>query len=404
MNSKILFSFSLVVGCAISSVSAVPRYTASMPQVGDTGVIQREVRQQQKKTLRETSLSSVNNAPKSSAGVLDSYANLALSPPATYAEALTDRGWSPLAEEDSIWHNLKEGLLSESSSQTDIATVMAEAWAEYKFVTDRSKWRCLDPKMPNVKFVSEDGHSETVYNKRTGARVAFGINQGTANQSKDQKISNHVHWRDAIRYSQYAAPSSTDRKVAEFMLEHSEFADDFIKRAKAASDDPVLNGIEKLKGIHSTKVLGRAFLAAVVKHLPDILGRALFPLAGEPDELRKLEEIKVTQQKMKPTDVAQREDSNALQPNLHSLNLDDPNGDWCKCEERGEKPGCDANMEASEKGYVIFGCTKCKKVNVKYAKMALALEQQMKGAGVKVMWHGSNAKANARKAASESNK
>ena len=92
------------------------------------------------------------------------------------------------------------------------------------------------------------------------------------------------------------------------------------------------------------------------------------------------------------------------QPDLHSLNLDDPNGDWCKCEERGEKPGCSANMEASEKGYVIFGCTKCKKVNVKYAKMALELEQKMKDAGVKGMWHGANAEANARKAASESSK
>ncbi len=84
------------------------------------------------------------------------------------------------------------------------------------------------------------------------------------------------------------------------------------------------------------------------------------------------------------------------QPDLHSLNLDDPNGDWCKCAE----PGCSANMEANERGYVLFGCTKCKKVNVKYAKMALELEQRMKDAGVASQWHGQNAEANAHRAAS----
>ncbi len=88
------------------------------------------------------------------------------------------------------------------------------------------------------------------------------------------------------------------------------------------------------------------------------------------------------------------------QPDLHSLDLDDPNGDWCKCEERGEKPGCKANMDPV-KGYVFFGCTKCKKVNVKYAKMALELEQKMKDAGVQGTWFGQNAKENAHKAASE---
>lgn len=98
--------------------------------------------------------------------------------------------------------------------------------------------------------------------------------------------------------------------------------------------------------------------------------------------------------------VKPREDG---QPDLHSLDLDDPNGDWCKCEERGEKPGCDANMDPV-KGYVIFGCTKCKKVNVKYAKMALELEQKMKDAGVQGTWFGQNAKANAHKAASKPSK
>ena len=77
------------------------------------------------------------------------------------------------------------------------------------------------------------------------------------------------------------------------------------------------------------------------------------------------------------------------------LNLDDPNGDWCKCAE----PGCSANMD-DKTGLVIFGCTKCKKVNVMYARMALELEQRMKAAGTTSTWYGPNAEANARRAAS----
>ena len=53
----------------------------------------------------------------------------------------------------------------------------------------------------------------------------------------------------------------------------------------------------------------------------------------------------------------------------------------------------------AKNGYVIFGCTKCKKVNVRYAKMALELEQKMKAAGNTPTWFGQNAEANARKAA-----
>ena len=83
------------------------------------------------------------------------------------------------------------------------------------------------------------------------------------------------------------------------------------------------------------------------------------------------------------------------QSDLHSLNLDDPNGDWCKC----AVPGCSANMDVKT-GMVIFGCSKCKKVNVKYARMALELEQRMKAAGTTSTWYGPNAEANARRAAS----
>ena len=93
-----------------------------------------------------------------------------------------------------------------------------------------------------------------------------------------------------------------------------------------------------------------------------------------------------------PVDESQR-------PDIHSLNLDDPSGDWCKC----ENPGCSANM-VIKGGYVRFGCSKCKKVNVKYARMALELEQKMMAAGEKGEWYGPNAETNARRAASDSNK
>ena len=89
-------------------------------------------------------------------------------------------------------------------------------------------------------------------------------------------------------------------------------------------------------------------------------------------------------------------DDKSQRPDIHSLNLDDPSGDWCKC----ENPGCSANMVVKG-GYVQFGCSKCKKINVKYARMALELEQKMMAAGEKGEWHGPNAEVNAHKAASE---
>lgn len=79
---------------------------------------------------------------------------------------------------------------------------------------------------------------------------------------------------------------------------------------------------------------------------------------------------------------------------LHGLDLDDPNGDWCKC----ENPGCEADMDV-RLGRVSFGCSKCGKVNVKYAKMALELERKIKAAGGTPTWFGTDAEQNARRAA-----
>ena len=53
----------------------------------------------------------------------------------------------------------------------------------------------------------------------------------------------------------------------------------------------------------------------------------------------------------------------------------------------------------AKNGYVQFGCAKCKKVNVKYAKMAIELEQKMKAAGTTPTWYGPNAEASAHRAA-----
>lgn len=89
------------------------------------------------------------------------------------------------------------------------------------------------------------------------------------------------------------------------------------------------------------------------------------------------------------TDIAQ-----SNQYDHHTLDLDNPNGDWCKCKE----PGCRADMDV-DKGYVMFGCSVCGKVNVKYAKMALELEQRMNEAGKEGHWYGPNAEDNAHKAA-----
>lgn len=91
--------------------------------------------------------------------------------------------------------------------------------------------------------------------------------------------------------------------------------------------------------------------------------------------------------------VAPRKDGQSA---LHSLDLDDAKGDWCKC----ANPDCVADMDVRN-GYVQFSCSKCGKVNVKYAKMALELEQATIAAGGTSTWYGPDSEARAHKAASE---
>ena len=69
---------------------------------------------------------------------------------------------------------------------------------------------------------------------------------------------------------------------------------------------------------------------------------------------------------------------------LHSLDLDDENGDWCKC----ETPGC---WESALGVRCI--CTKCGKVNVEYSRKALAMEARLKAEGKEGSWHMDRGKA-----------
>ena len=98
-----------------------------------------------------------------------------------------------------------------------------------------------------------------------------------------------------------------------------------------------------------------------------------------------------SQQDVQPDTANQSDaDGKSQQLDLKNLNLDDDNYDWCKCAE----PGCRASDIL-----VVFGCTKCGKINREYARKALALEQKLKAEGIETHWYGANAEANAHKAA-----
>ena len=289
---------------------------------------------------------SLNSLPRYSAGLADAVINANLPP--TWLDMRTNHKdeYDLMPASKSIWHNFKEGI-------KPTRWAMTRAWIEYAFL-DRTKWTYLDPNFPNIKYVSKDGHKEAVYNMYTGELVKSGVNQGTANEAEDSW--EFAHWDDAIvRFPTYGPPTDFNHIIAQKIKNDPSLLAEFLKR---------------IKSIDAAK---RSWIA-----------KLFVPSAGEADELLQVEYQKLM--------LGETQD-------LHSLNLDDPNGDWCKCEERGEKPGCDANMDPV-KGYVIFGCTKCKKVNVKYAKMALELEQKMKAAGTTPTWHGQNADANAHRAAS----
>lgn len=83
---------------------------------------------------------------------------------------------------------------------------------------------------------------------------------------------------------------------------------------------------------------------------------------------------------------------------LMNMDLDDENGDWCKC----ESPGC-IQRESEEGYYVAFQCMICRKINVKFAKKAIELEAKFRARGIKTSWLGPNAEEKARSAAGKTN-
>lgn len=96
-----------------------------------------------------------------------------------------------------------------------------------------------------------------------------------------------------------------------------------------------------------------------------------------------------------PREDSQQDAANgkSQQHDLHSLDLDDPNGDWCKC----ESPGCVEHVGRDScgkvQGYVTIQCSKCGKINVEYARKALSFESQAESQGVDTTWTGNRSDA-----------
>ena len=325
----------IVIVAFVSTTSAVPRYSASVPQVNDID------------GDRARAAKVLNDVPKGTSQVLDALVN-----------QTGHMQSKPEPEGKSIYHNFRDGILSEHSSFTEVISAMIHGSWEYYFQKDRSKWEYLDPEMSNQKFLSKDGHSEKIINSKTGKEVTSGMNQATANQYQS-KWYNVLHLRDMFRFPEFGTPSKTDQKIAEYLVSHPEVRDDFIRRAEEMAKD---------KWLITT--------GGIIQFTFEEIEKLIVSSAGDPDELKKLNKAK------------KGNDSNSQQPDLHSLDLDDANGDWCKCAE----PGCYENV--NEKSWTIrWGCSKCGKVNVTFAKKALAKEAESKAKGQEVWWTGNRSDA-----------
>ena len=104
--------------------------------------------------------------------------------PETISDVRSSGLYRELSEELSILHNFREDLKLDTIADRLKAGLQAaaeyKAWKDHKM--DRSEWKYLDPDLPNVKFIEENGgHKEAVYNRHTGKRVDHGNNQGTYN-------------------------------------------------------------------------------------------------------------------------------------------------------------------------------------------------------------------------------
>ena len=179
--------------------------------------------------------------------------------------------------------------------------------------------------------MERDGHREYVYNKKTGKLVDKGPNQGTANDATDQKSLWHL--LDVGVYEACGVPSERDKIVARFMR-------------------------------------------SIGKGLTDLF---LPKTEGESNELEQVAKQNKRQKESQRQEII---------PDLHSLNLDDPNGDWCKC----DPPGCNEKTNGLVR-YVQYQCTKCGKINVEYARRALAMEKDVKAQGGQTQWWGNRGDA-----------
>ncbi len=80
--------------------------------------------------------------------------------------------------------------------------------------------------------------------------------------------------------------------------------------------------------------------------------------------------------------------ANTGNTDLHSLNLDDPNGDWCQCKPTGCKETTIMGVPV-----VLYQCPNCKKVNRQYARLALQREKEWTAKGMQTMWTGDRSEA-----------
>lgn len=343
---------------------AVPRWTAATEQVGD-GESKQATQAPDLMTDRSKAADLLNSTPSSTAGVLDALVTESIPAPKSFLEAVKDPNLQLQSSFASIWHNFADGVLSEKSTPGERLAAMIGAAKEYLW-KDRADWKYLDPKMPNAKFLSEDGKSEFIYNIYTRDRVKTGINAGTSNQYGLDNLGDkllHIIRDAIIRYPEQGNSSDVDQKIAQYLVSHPEMRKEFMRRAEELAWPNFLkqiwNEVEKL------------FVST----------------AGEENELSQLKNL--GGKESKGNDVADK----SQRPDLHNLNLDDPNGDWCKC----ESPGCVEHVGRDScgkvQGYVTIQCSKCGKINVEYARKALSFESQAESQGVDTTWTGNRSDA-----------
>jgi hypothetical protein len=135
----------------------------------------------------------------------------------------------------SIWHNFQPWVDKIPYAAGDMkGAQFREAifrYAVYEYLIEpREKWFVLDPDFPNIKYVSEDGHKEVVYNRHTGKKVNSGINQGTANASSG-KIGK-AHLSDIVRAVKCGTSSKEHQELAKRILEYDGVPEEIKEKVK----------------------------------------------------------------------------------------------------------------------------------------------------------------------------